>query len=101
MKKTKLIERFSVFSKYDEGYVTLSLVFNEGNILLNELIKSVKNEQEAKLMYHAYFSLMIEKEMAIYSVTQHLAKIFHIDNNGKSVNEIVKLINQKVKELKR
>ena len=43
---------------------------------------------------------MIEKEYAIYSVTYYLAKVLNIECKGKNINEVVKLIIQKVNELK-
>ncbi|HWL24835.1 MAG TPA: hypothetical protein VNR38_14000 [Ureibacillus sp.] len=96
--KNKLIEKFSVFSKYHEGCVTLYLVYNVGNITLNEIVKTVEDEQEAKLLHHAYYSIMIEREMAIYSLIHFLSKVFDIEQKGKDVKEVVKLINQKAKE---
>ena len=99
--KAKLKEKFSVISNYYSGSVTIGLVYNEGNILLNEFVKSVENEQEAKLMHHAYYSIMIEREMAIYTVIHHLAKVLDFEYKGKDANEVVKIIKQKVKELDR
>lgn len=96
--KTKLIERFSVFSKYNEGSVTLYLVYNKGNITLNEIVKTVDNEYEAKLLHQAYYSIMIEREMAIYSLIQFLSKVFKIESKGKDVKEVVKLISKKARE---
>lgn len=96
--RTKLIERFSVFSKFQEGSVQLFLVYNEGNILVSKLKKSAQDEQEAKLLHQAYYSIMIERQMAIYALTYHLAKVFSIEHKGKDVNEVVKMIIQKVKE---
>lgn len=95
--KKKLMERFSVFSKYNEGSVTLYLVYNVGNITLNEIVKTVEDEQEAKLLHQAYYSIMIEREMAIYSLIHFLSKAFNIEQKGQDVKEVVKLINQKVK----
>ena len=58
----------------------------------------MENQQEAKLLHQAYYSIMIEREMAIYSLIHYLAKAFNIEHKGKNVNEVVKLIIQKVKD---
>lgn len=101
MEKSKVLEMLSVFSKYEKGHVKLYLLYSDKNIVLNEFVKPAKTKQEAKSIHDAYTHLMLEKEYGIYFTVQYLAKAFNIDSKGKSVDDFMKLVHQKVKEIER
>lgn len=91
---------FSIHSTYEDNLLTLGLVYTETNMVFCEFERTVKDAQKVPEWIEQYKRHLLEENNAFYYALEGFADFFRIDYKGESANEVVKLINYKIQELK-
>ncbi|WP_427107951.1 hypothetical protein [Lysinibacillus xylanilyticus] len=91
---------FSIHSKYVDSLLTLQLVYTETNMVLCEFERTVRDAQMVPEWIEQYKRHLLEENNAFNYALEGFADFFEVDYKGKSANEVAKLINYKIQELK-
>lgn len=91
---------FSIHSTYVDSLLTLQLVYTETNMVLCEFERTVRDAQLVPEWIEQYKRHLLEENNAFYYALEGFADFFEVDYKRKSVNEVAKLINYKIHELK-
>jgi len=92
---------FSIHSIYVDSLLTLQLVYKETNMVLCEFERMVRDAQLVPEWIEQYKRHLLEENNAFYYALEGFADFFVVDYKGKSANEVAKLINYKIHELKK
>ncbi|MGA3600756.1 MULTISPECIES: hypothetical protein [Lysinibacillus] len=91
---------FSIHSTYVDSLLTLQLVYKETDMVLCEFERTVRDAQKVPEWIDRYKRHLLEENNAFYYALEGFADFFEVDYTRESANEVAKLINLKIQELK-
>lgn len=100
MKRQKTQDMYTIRSRHIDSLLILEAIHTDTDTVFHIYETEVASERDVSNTLEAYKRFMAMNNNYLRMITRYLASFFEVDYRGKTMNEVAKLIDLKIADLK-